>query len=349
MIINTKNFSKFLAILGLVAPLSPALADQPAAIAPNKAATQAVAAKVATDLAPEFVAAIYNGREIKVAELDSEIKRKPAFSMWQNMGSDDPEMKNRVRLAALNGIINRDLLLNSAKSSGVIVEAEVQKSVDGLVAGYGGKDKLTPLVQAIGTTYEQFTAEVADDFRITSYIDKSLAKDIKISEADAKKQFDAEPNKYVEGERIKVSHILIKADPNATAEQDQAAKAKIDALYLKASAKGADFAAIAKESSQCPSAPGGGDLGVIGKGKTVPAFEQAAFALKAGEISKPVRSQFGYHIIKVAEHLNAEKPDFAKARTQIEKELMSQRKGQLIEAKVNDLRSKAQIKINLAS
>lgn len=86
-----------------------------------------------------------------------------------------------------------------------------------------------------------------------------------------------------------------------------AAKKKADEIYAKATAPGTDFAKLAKQYSQDPgSAANGGDLGYFGKGKMVPAFEEAAFALKVGQISKPVRTVYGYHIIKVTDIKNGQ-------------------------------------------
>ena len=87
---------------------------------------------------------------------------------------------------------------------------------------------------------------------------------------------------------IKASHILVKT-------KEEAEK------IIKDLEGGGDFAKIAKEKSECPSKQNGGDLGYFGKGMMVPEFEKAAFALKVGEISKPVQTQFGWHVIKRTE------------------------------------------------
>ncbi len=87
---------------------------------------------------------------------------------------------------------------------------------------------------------------------------------------------------------IKASHILVKT-------KEEAEK------IIKELKDGGDFAKIAKEKSECPSKQNGGDLGYFGKGAMVPEFEKAAFALKVGEISKPVQTQFGWHVIKRTE------------------------------------------------
>ena len=85
--------------------------------------------------------------------------------------------------------------------------------------------------------------------------------------------------------KIRVSHILVEKQSQALRILDE----------LK---QGASFAELARKYSQCPSAKRGGDLGFFGRGKMVREFEQAAFALKEGEVSQPVKTQFGYHIIK---------------------------------------------------
>jgi len=85
--------------------------------------------------------------------------------------------------------------------------------------------------------------------------------------------------------KIRVSHILVEKQSQALRILDE----------LK---QGASFAELARKYSQCPSAKRGGDLGFFGRGQMVREFEQAAFALKEGEVSQPVKTQFGYHIIK---------------------------------------------------
>lgn len=107
------------------------------------------------------------------------------------------------------------------------------------------------------------------------------------------------------GEQIGASHILIgfkgAARSKATRTKDEATR-EADRLIKEAAKPGADFAELAKKHSDGPSAPRGGALGKFGKGRMVPAFEQAAFALKPGEVTKkPVETQFGFHIIKRTE------------------------------------------------
>lgn len=102
--------------------------------------------------------------------------------------------------------------------------------------------------------------------------------------------------------RAKVAHILVRVPPVGGSEAEDKAKAKVEAV-LKRVRAGENFAKLAKEISEDPASAGsGGDLGYVARGEMVPAFEQAAFALKKGEVSKePVRTPFGYHAIKVTD------------------------------------------------
>lgn len=115
----------------------------------------------------------------------------------------------------------------------------------------------------------------------------------------AKTMYQAKPSEYVSPEEVRVRHILITP---AAAGGEEAAKAKADKL-LEQLKSGADFATLAKEHSNDPgSAEKGGDVGLFASGQMVPEFEAAAFALqKPGELSGPVKSQFGYHLIQFSE------------------------------------------------
>ena len=135
-----------------------------------------------------------------------------------------------------------------------------------------------------------------------------------VSEADIKTEYERVSKNYDrDAERVRASHILFSPfgkgprpgpsdAPEAAAalkEGEAKAMARAEEVYAKATAPGADFAALAREYSDGPSGPKGGDLGIFSKERMVPEFSEAAFALKVGEVSKPVKTKFGVHLIKV--------------------------------------------------
>jgi peptidyl-prolyl cis-trans isomerase D len=113
-----------------------------------------------------------------------------------------------------------------------------------------------------------------------------------------KEHYEIQLDEYRKPERIRARHILLRLEPEASAELEAQVRARAEAL-VKEAEEGKDFAELARANSQGPSAPQGGDLGFFTRGKMVKPFEEAAFALEEGQMSDLVRTPFGYHIIKV--------------------------------------------------
>ncbi len=131
----------------------------------------------------------------------------------------------------------------------------------------------------------------------------------KVSDAEVKVRYEAEAKKLADVEQIKARHILVKTEDGA----------KAIIVELKG---GDDFIELAKKKSTGPSASDGGDLGFFGKGQMVPAFEKAAYALKTGAFSEtPIKTQFGWHVIKVEERKKADIPSFEEMAPAIRDEL----------------------------
>src|SRR5438132_8017493 len=159
-------------------------------------------------------------------------------------------------------------------------------------------------------------------------MDSLLASEGKTATTDdAMKKVYEEASKQITGEEeVHARHILVESEDDAKAVAEE----------LK---KGADFAELAKKKSKDPGASDGGDLGFFTKDQMVPEFSAAAFALEPGKTSDPVKSQFGWHIIKVEEKRNRQPPDFEKVKPQIENYLTRKAQG----ATVEKLRAEAKV------
>jgi len=156
-----------------------------------------------------------------------------------------------------------------------------------------------------------------------------IEQSIQLSDAELRRAYEADKDKFRNPERVQTRHILIKA--GTAPEEDAKAKAKAEDI-LKQLKAGADFAELAKKNSQDPgSAFKGGDLGWLVRGQTVKPFEDAAFSMKPKQISEPVKTQFGYHIIEVLDHQEAHLETFEEARAQIAEGLRKERAGKMME------------------
>ena len=152
-----------------------------------------------------------------------------------------------------------------------------------------------------------------------------LKKGITVSQEDLQKYYTENASRYTVAEERHARHILIKADKDAGADARKKAKERAEALLVEVRKTPAAFAELAKKNSEDPgSAAQGGDLDFFGRGAMVKPFEDAAFAMKPGEVSPVVESDFGYHIIKLEEVRGGDKKPFEAVRANIEDEVRKQ-------------------------
>jgi parvulin-like peptidyl-prolyl isomerase len=150
------------------------------------------------------------------------------------------------------------------------------------------------------------------------------ADSVRISESDIRRQYDANPNVYRQEEQVSARHILFV--PGSGPDGDRKAHARADSLLAAIRKSGGDFADLARRFSQETGAENhAGDLGWFGRGRMVKEFEAAAFALKPGEISPVVKTQFGYHLIKVEDHKAAGQRPFAEVRDELRLQMATTR------------------------
>lgn len=170
-------------------------------------------------------------------------------------------------------------------------------------------------------------------------VEKQRAEQLKISDEEIKQEF--EKNADTEFRKVRASHILIGTRELKTDEEKAEAKKKAEKILAEAKKPNADFASLAKEHSACPSKDRGGDLGFFPrKGAMVEPFAEAAFALKKGEVSDIVQTEFGYHIIKVTDR---QEPTLAEASAGIRLSLRNQKLSEEMPKYTEDIRNKAKI------
>ena len=154
---------------------------------------------------------------------------------------------------------------------------------------------------------------------------QALQKGVSVPEEDLRRYYAENANRYTAAEERRASHILIKADKEMSAADRQKARAKAEALLEQLRKTPQQFAELAKKNSDDPgSAERGGDLDYFGRGAMVKPFEDAVFAMKPGEISNIVESDFGFHIIQLTGQRGGEKKSFDAVRAEIEGEVKKQ-------------------------
>ena len=174
-----------------------------------------------------------------------------------------------------------------------------------------------------------FKAQLAKikDNLLASYAAEKAVAGVKVTDEDAKKYFDDNKERFIGEETVNASHILV----------DTEEKAK-EILADIRSGK-CDFETAARENSSCPSKERGGNLGDFGKGQMVPEFDSAVFSMEVGEITEePVKTQFGYHLIKLNSKKAAEPMEFTAIKEEIKSALTAEKQRAAYESKINQLK-----------
>ena len=204
----------------------------------------------------------------------------------------------------------------------------------------GRRMLLEKIVEMKVVAMEAQRLDLGDQPGVRERIDQVLAmaytsmirKDVAVTEAEIKGFYDANGAEFKQAEQVRARHILLK-----TEEEAKQVLAELEG--------GRDFAELAKEKSTGPSGPRGGDLGWFGPGMMVPAFEKAAYALKAGEVSQPVKTKFGFHVIKLEERKAAGTKELDEVKGDIKERLEKEKMARKIQEAVARLKKEYAVEI----
>lgn len=183
-------------------------------------------------------------------------------------------------------------------------------------------------------TDEEFQKEVekVKESLLKQYAVKKLVSKITVAEEEKKEFYENNKEMFIEGDKARASHILVKTEEKARE-------------LLGKIMKGNKFEDLAKEESECPSKDNGGDLGEFQRGNMVPEFEEATFAMKKGEISEPVKTQFGYHIIKLIDKQEKREKSYEEVSEEIEKRILGNKQMATYFKKIEELKKDIKIEI----
>ena len=168
-------------------------------------------------------------------------------------------------------------------------------------------------------------ARIKDEMLANFAIEKAIAG-VNVTEDEVKKFYEENKSEFVNGESVEASHILVDSEEKAEEILAEIKEGKIS------------FEEAARQHSSCPSAQRGGALGEFTHGQMVPEFDQAAFAMNEGEISAPVKTQFGYHLIKVTGKKEASEIPYAQIKAQLMQQVLADKQQKAYTSKVNQLK-----------
>jgi len=333
--------------------LSVACRKPPAAVASGTAATsgQAPAGQTAAAPAPTppkpmpaqlpAVLARVNGEDVTKVDFDRLIKN-------MELRANQPvpaERRDEIFRQALDQLVTYAVLTQETRARKVAVtDDEVESNIKQMRSQFPTEQEFTKALAARGMSLDKLKSDTRIDISINKMMEAEAATGQPPAEAQVREFYDKNPDKFKQDEAVRASHILFKVEESADAATKKKVRDQAEAV-LKQVRAGADFAELAKKHSADGSAQQGGDLNFFTKGQMVPAFDQAAFTLKPGEISDIVTTQFGYHIIKVTEHRAPSTVPFEQVSERIKEYLTEQQKQQKAQAFIQSLKQKAKIEV----
>ncbi|NVN90577.1 MAG: peptidylprolyl isomerase [Desulfuromonadales bacterium] len=293
-------------------------------------------------------AALVNGTVITTAEY--RIERSRLLRLRKQKESDLEQITlSMLGREALENLIGRELLYQESAKKGLRVPAaSVEAEVAMLRGKYSSAEEFTFSLEKMALTEQALSRQIEQGMAIQRLIEAEFGAKTQVSESEARAHYDSHRKDFLQPVRIRLSHILAAVEPAADDLSKEKARKKIAAIRQRITG-GESFSALAGESDDASSNKKGGDLGYYSPGQLGKSMEEAAFSLKAGQLSAVVEDRFGYHLLKVTER-KAETPlPFETVKDGISKQIQRERTSALMTPFLKRLRESAKVEILLGS
>jgi peptidyl-prolyl cis-trans isomerase C len=294
-----------------------------------------------SDEVPADAVAVVDGATISRATLDDLLARakKSYVAQKRAFPKAGTSEYQTLQTQAVAFLVQRAEYAREAEQLGVkITDAQIAKKVDEVKKQYfgGSQSKFEKGLEEQGYTEASLREDIRSQL-ITEGIYNKVTGDVKVTDADVKAYYDKNQSTYAVAESRAVRHILVKT------------KAEADKIYSELRG-GADFATLAKRSSLDPGSKDQGGKLTVTRGQTVAPFDEAAFSLKTNEVSQPVKTQFGYHLIQpLADVKPGSVTPFAQVKAQIKTQLESEDKNTAVNKWVADVEKEYKDKVQYAA
>lgn len=328
------------------APQAPKAAPAASASGQNagaqaKSAEEEVIPPAAPNAIFPAVVARVNGKAILGRDLEEAVRRDLTSignPEWKNLRED---YRGQLTLTHVTALINSKLLYQKAVASGMsVTDAEVEAEMQNVAKSYKNDAEFNAALASQNIDRSVLKKNLYETLVMSKYVDEAINNKIVVTQEELSKFYTTNPAQFNHPDIVRTSHILISPAGN-TPEQDTIAKERAESLLARLK-KGEDFARLARENSVDASASQGGDLGYGSKESMDPEYSEAAFSLPVGGI-KLVKTQFGYHILKVTEKKKEGLATLEEVKAELTDFLKNQKAQSELNKLVNELRNVAKI------
>ncbi len=286
----------------------------------------------------QTLAASVNGTPIKLDDLAPQVDIDLRKYKKYGIRRQDDDLLKALRMQALEKLISVELLFQEARKIKVNdLDERVGERLSELAVQNGDHEDFDK---------EKIRNTLTKQIMIEEYLVQNKLKDSEPPESDIKTYYENNKQAFTHIESVRTRHILVSVAADATLEEKEAARKKIEDAR-KLILDGKPFDEIAKTYSDCNSASGGGELGYQERGYMPQTFDDVAFSLETGKLSAIVETDFGYHVLEVLDHKSAGIQPYEEVKDFIGRYLKMQHTKKAMEAHLSALRKKAKVDIYL--
>jgi len=300
--------------------------------------------KAKAEKATDNSVARVNGVEISQVALERKFNLIKERYTSMGVPLDDTkltEFKDNI----LKTLIEQEVLFQESIAQGISIDPkEMKAELANFKKQFETEAAFKKQIADMNYTEDAILSQIKQSKTIQIFIEEKVMSTVSISDEETKAYFDSHPDEFKMPERVHASHILLKVDPKASEASKAESLKKIEGIKSKLD-DGEDFAKLAGENSDCPSSEKGGDLGFFTRGQMVKPFEEVAFALKPGEVSGVVETQFGYHIIKMHEKEMATTLSYDDIKEKLTGKLQEDKFKEMFPTYIESLKAKYKIEI----
>jgi len=259
---------------------------------------------------------------------------------------DQLGLLTRLRQEAMDQIIDQTVVAQAANEAGIEVSAEeVEAEIAELRSVFDSDEAFRIRLESEGFTEDGFRLHIERMIAAQRYLDRIRQQASDVNDAELQRYYHDNEDRLTFPEQVRVRHILLTWKPLGTLDDRAAIREQMEPILARAR-RGEDFAELAREfTNDAATRNAGGDTGFFHRGQMTPAFEEVAFQLTPGEISDPVETPYGVHIIRLEGRRDAYLLPFSEVREKLREHVRNERSKQAVNAEIDRLRAAADIEI----
>lgn len=296
----------------------------------------------------ERIVALVNNEVITLSELEETGRTLFEQVKQATLPSEREEKLKKVRAEVLEQLIENKLLEQESKKRKIEVsDRDVDQAIgDIMKQNHLTENELKMALAKDGMTFSRYRQQIREDLGKMRLVNWEIKSKIVVKEEDLKKAYQENLKEYTDPVEVKVQQVFLSVAPEAAEEQVAAIRKEAQSI-LERARRGEDFAQLARDYSRGPEAREGGVLGFFKHKELMPELEEAAFKLPPGELSEPVRSKGGFHILRVLERKGGEPRPFAEVQNRVRDKILQTEVERQFKEWMKALKAKAYIEVRL--